>query len=150
VGQSSSTGAKKMKVALFTLYFAISVALLMLTFRIDEYLRNSTLSKTSTIISYFILAFLLSVIAAYLAPWVAHLLFPKLREGGWTEAIMIGGIIFLLLCMIGALFGPLGINFPGTRIRGIFFSEWKFINFILYNAIVLALLGGVLRRFAKR
>jgi hypothetical protein len=94
------------------------------------------------------LGFLLSVIAASLAPWITHLLFPKLR--GWAEAITTSGIIFVLLCCISVFFGPFGVDIPGTRIRGIFFAEFKFLNFIVYDGILLALLGGLLRRFVKR
>lgn len=136
-----------MKATLCAVYFIVSVSLLMITFRIDEYLSNSTLSRTSTIISYIILGFLLSGIAAYLAPWITHLLFPKLRE--WAEAIATSGIIFVLLCCISVLFGPFGVDIPGTRIRGIFFSEFKFVSFIVYDGILLALLGGTLRRLVK-
>jgi hypothetical protein len=138
-----------MRIVFVTTYFVVSLVLLMLTFRIDEYLRNSMLSKTSTIVSYLILALLLTIVAAYLAPWAAHLLFPKLSKGSWAGVIAIAGITFALFCVISALFGPVGLDLPGTRIRGVFFSEWKFTNFIFYDAVLLALFSGVLRRFGK-
>jgi len=138
-----------MKITLFFLYFVASIVLLMLTFRIDEYSRNSILSKASTIASYVILAVLLTFVASFVAPAVTQLLFPGLRGRGVANAMATAGMIFLLFCVISALFGPLGLDIPGTRIRGIFFSEWKFINFVLYNAVLLALLGGVLTRFAR-
>jgi len=139
-----------MKIVHFAVYFAVSLALLMLTFRIDQYLRNSTLSKTITVASYIILAFLLSLIAVYLVPSVTCLILPKLLEGGWADAIMTAGIIFVLFCAISVLFGPVGVDLPGTRIRGIFFAEWKFVVFILKNGAPLALLGGILKLFAKQ
>jgi hypothetical protein len=145
MGQSCGPGAAKMKAPIFTLYFTISIALLTLTFRIDEYLRNSTLSQTSTIVSYVIVALLVSVIAAYVAPWTARLLFPSLPTGGWAHATTTAGISFLIFCLVSALFGPLGVDVPGTRVRGIFFSEWKFTNFILYDGVPLAILSGVFR-----
>src|SRR5262249_2525950 len=105
--------------------------------------------KASTIASYVILAVLLTFVASFVAPAVTQLLFPGLRGRGVANAMATAGMIFLLFCVISALFGPLGLDIPGTRIRGIFFSEWKFINFVLYNAVLLALLGGVLTRFAR-
>ena len=139
-----------MKIGLFVLYFMAAVMLLMLTFRVDEYLQNSTLSKLSTIASYIVLAGLLTLIASFLAPGLTHLLFPRLKgRGGPMDIAATAGITFLLFCLISVLFGPLGFDLPGTRIRGIFFSEWNFMNFVLYNAILLAILGGILNRFAR-
>jgi len=139
-----------MKTALSVGYFVASLALLMFTFRIDYYLQNSTLSKTSTVASYVILALLLTFVASFLAPKIMRLLFPRLSEkGNIIAAIAIAGIIFILLCAISVLFGPFGLDVPVTRIRGIFFSEWNFIRFILYDAIFLAFLGGLLTSLAK-
>jgi hypothetical protein len=137
-----------MKAVFFGMYFIVSVGLLMLTFSITGYLSNTTLSKTSTVLSYFILALLLTI-AAYLATWISRLLFPKLREGGWADVTATAGVIFLLLCLLSAIFGPFGVDIPGTRIRGIFFAEFKFLNFIVYDGILLALFGGIVRRFVK-
>jgi hypothetical protein len=58
-------------------------------------------------------------------------------------------MIFVLFCVVSGVFGPLGLDVPGTRIRGVFFSEWKFINFILYDAIFLSFVAGILRRYAE-
>lgn len=137
-----------MKLPLVSMYFLVSLALLMLTFRLDEYLQNTMLSKTSTVLSYSVLAFLLTIIAAYLAPWSAHL-FSKLSKGSWIDVLTTAGISFALFCLLSLFFGPLGLNLPGTRIRGVFFSEWKFTNFIVYDAVVLAFFAGILRRFAE-
>jgi hypothetical protein len=60
------------------------------------------------------------------------------------------GIAFVLFCAISLSCGPLGVDLPGTGIRGIFFAEWKFTNFIFYDAVLLSLIGGVFRRFEKQ
>lgn len=138
-----------MKAVSFGVYFVFSVCLLMLTFNIAEYLSNTNRSKISTISSYIILALLLSIIGAYLVPWVVRFLLPKLSGSGWVSTGIISGIIFLLLCLVSTIFGPLGVDIAGTRIRGIFFAEFKFLNFIVYDAMPLAFLGGILDRFVK-
>src|SRR5215471_9772642 len=108
MGQSRGTGAEQMKIKLFVLYFVVAVMLLMLTFRVDGYLQNSTLGKVSTIASYIILAVLLTLVASFLSPLVTHLLFSRLRErGGTMDTAATAGITFLLFCLISILFGPL-------------------------------------------
>jgi len=55
-----------------------------------------------------------------------------------------GLTLFSLLCFASAIFGPLGFDPPGVRLRGIFFSEWKFDNFDLYVALPVSVLNGLL------
>ena len=42
--------------------------------------------------------------------------------------------MFVSLSLIAFLLGPAGFDVPGTRLNGIFFSEWKFLNFIFMVA----------------
>lgn len=43
------------------------------------------------------------------------------------------GVTLLVLMLLAFIFGPLGANIPGTRVRGIFFAEWSFVLFILLS-----------------
>ncbi len=138
-----------MKTAFAGLYFGASLVLLMLTFRIDEYLQNFTFTKSSTVASYVILAFVLTLLAYFVAPWLTRLLLPKSEASNTARALATAGIAFLVLCVMSVLLGPLGVDIPGTRVNGIFFSEWKFINFILYDGIILALLAGLLTKLRE-
>jgi hypothetical protein len=140
----------KIRISQFAIYCTISVALLMLTFRVDLYLKNFTFGAVRTLGSYFVLAFLLTAMATYLAPWIVSHLLPNVETGGWTDVIMTALIAFGLFCAMSLSFGPLGADFPGTRTRGIFFAEWKFVNFVFYDALPLSLIAAALRRLERR
>jgi hypothetical protein len=52
------------------------------------------------------------------------------------------GILSLaLLCGLALLMGPCGADLPGLRVRGIFFSEWKFAVFIFELALPVTVLS---------
>ena len=139
----------KVKISQFTVYYSISVVLLMLTFRVDIYLKNFTFSTVRTLGTYFVLAFLLTAIAIYVVPWIVSHLLAHIETSGWIDVMMTVLITFCLFCIMSISFGPVGANFPGTRTRGIFFAEWKFLNFLFYDALPLSLLAGAVRRFER-
>lgn len=138
-----------MKTFSFVIYYLICVAVLMTTFRIDDYLRNFHFPAATTIASYFLLALLLSVVAVYIAPWTISHMFPGLHRNPWADASVTAVLTFVIFCALGISFGPLGVDLPGTRIRGIFFAEWKFTNFIFYDGLLLSIVGGGLKRYTS-
>ena len=70
--------------------------------------------------------------------------------------------VFLSVCVVGLLamvftFGGPGLflNIPGTRVNGIFFAEWQFMNFLVYvggptSALATVLMLGLLGDPRKR
>lgn len=139
-----------MKTFFFAIYYLICVAVLMTTFRIDDRLRNFRSGPARTIASYCLLALLLSVIAVYAVPWIVSHVFPRLHRKPWADAFGTAVSTFVIFCMLSISFGPFGLDIPGTEIQGIFFSEWKFLNFIFYDGLLLSILGGVLRWYTSR
>src|SRR5690348_8673810 len=140
---------KMMKLLLSGVFYVTTVVLLMLTFRVDEYLSNFNFGRWTTVGSYFLLALLVTIVAMCIAPFAASYIFNRQRSGDWREAIVTAIVCFLVLCLIGVSFGPLGVDFPGLVIRAIFFAEWKFLNFIVYTAVLLSVIAGVFRRLEK-
>ena len=79
-----------------------------------------------------------------------------------TEALLArcrwlpGKLLLAFSTSIGAvvvvcvLFGPGGWDWPGTRLRGIFFSEWNFVAFFIYAGIPACLLTTVAEFFRQR
>jgi hypothetical protein len=71
---------------------------------------------------------------------------------GRLAAVLAVSCSALALVCIG--FGPYGLNIPGTRLRGIFFSEWMFVNFFFYVGLPLAVAAAagdwVLARFFRK
>ena len=56
---------------------------------------------------------------------------------------MITGIAMLTALGVFALIlGPFGFDIPGTRARGIFFSEWNFMTYTIEVSAPAAILAG--------
>lgn len=136
-----------MKTFSFAIYYLVCVAALMTTFPIDEYLRNFRFTAASTIVSYLLLGLALSIVAVYIAPWIVSHLFPRLRRSPWADTFLTAVTTFFIFCAFSIFFGPFGLNLLGTRIRGIFFAEWKFVTFIFYDGVLLSILAAGLRRY---
>jgi hypothetical protein len=104
----------------------------MFTYRVDHYIRWFTFPPAITIGSYIALAVLLLLIGDAVTLWVPKLFINAQLGQGWRLASLFAAYVLLAL-----LFGPFGFEIPGTRIRGIFFAEWKFVTFIFVDAIPL-------------
>jgi hypothetical protein len=123
--------------------FLLSIGLLQLTYPWRIYFGNFSFGAPITLFSYFIVALLMTLIGGMLAPWIA-----KKSVSTDFGRISVGVIacLFLLLVLTGIFCGPgLCLDIPGTRVQGIFFSEFKFLNFIFCVALPFSFLVGLIR-----
>lgn len=60
-------------------------------------------------------------------------------HSGIVLGVICGVIVLALGVLLALLFGPGGFHVPGTVVR-IFFSEWKFVNFIGYAALPISMI----------
>lgn len=124
-------------------YFAASVLLLVVSYPLSTYLAFS-FPISITLGSYLLLAFIVTVVGGYGVPRVVRLTVEgAASHSRWVGAVMTGLITFIILVVLSYLFGPMRGGIPSTRVRGIFFAEWKFVYFIVYDATVLAVLSAL-------
>ena len=121
-------------------YFATSLVLLFVIYPWSIYYENFTYGWLETILAYILIGGVVTLIGGFLSPKLCTLCFSNKRNC-FIMKIILSYILFSCLALI---FGPVGISFFNTRVGGIFFSEWKFITFLIYVALPLALLSGLL------
>jgi hypothetical protein len=97
-----------------------------------------------TFANYFLLAAIMSVVSIWGAPFLLKKLLGNVE--GWVSAILAGTLSLVCLCFIAIILGPFGADIPGLRVRGIFFAEWEFMNFIFYDAVPMTAVAVFLNR----
>lgn len=103
-----------------------SLGLLFWAYPWSIYYGNFTFAYGITLRSYVIMALLIGALV-----WIAMSISSRfLRLKPSTEALFTGLVTIFALILISLMLGPSGANIPETRISGIFFSEFKFMNFI--------------------
>lgn len=125
------------------LFFAAALLFLVLAYPPSTYLNYFYFPKTETKFTYVIVALFTSLISSWVAPKAAPLLLPRVTKSKWAGAAMTGFIGFMIQAILSFGFGPRGWDVPGTRVRGIFFSEWDFLTFIGHVASPMAFLSIV-------
>ncbi len=108
------------------------------------YYGNFNFSFEMTFASYLI-------VTSILGSTVAVAVFLPLHKSltGPASALIAGVIIFGSNCLLALLFGPGSADIPHTRVRGIFFSEWKFMTYIGTVALPVTLLSAALMWLGK-
>lgn len=119
--------------------FAVSLMLLQLQYPWSIYAAYK-FSKIFTLTSYLIVAAMIAAIAVVVLYFFLRL--PK--ASAVFRAIMCGITMFGLMFLWAILFGPVGMNIPGTRVRGIFFSEFEFLGFIFFVAAPASMITAAL------
>jgi hypothetical protein len=99
---------------------------------------NFTFGFGITLASYLIVAFIVGLIAA--AATFSLSLYRTMPAIG--QALMTGTAMLTALCVFALILGPFGVDIPGTRARGIFFSEWQFMTFTSEVSAPTAILAG--------
>jgi hypothetical protein len=89
------------------------------------YYENFEFGWWPTMASYLLVSCGLGAIAGI----IAGLIVKRSFSAGW-RGVVGGAAVFAIASLLARVFGPLGFNIPGTRVRGIFFSEWRFLGFI--------------------
>jgi hypothetical protein len=105
----------------------------------STYYGNFEFGWWPTMGSYLLVAALFGVTAAAIAGTLSR----TSIQSAALRGTACGLAVFALAVLAAFLFGPGGLNVPGTRIRGIFFSEWRFLNFLAYVAAPVSLLAAV-------
>jgi len=88
-----------------------------------------TFSRAKTGTAYAILAMVMPLVVW--AVFRGLCVFGRTRLGNLslTAATAVASIVSFAI--IAWLWGPFGLETPGTRVQGIFFSEWNFLTFVL-------------------
>lgn len=122
--------------------FLAAVAALGIGYPWSTYYENFDFGWWTTLSAYLLVAGVLGIAAGVSSLFLAELSrFPRA-----VRAVGCGLVIFTASVLLAFAFGPMGMTVPGTRIRGIFFAEWRFISFLIYVgapvAIITALFCG--------
>ena len=109
--------------------FAVALILLQIEYPWSTYAAFN-FSKGITLVSYLLAAVIVAAIAAITTGFCLY----AFKRSLLLSAVMCCAAMFVSLLLIAFLLGPAGFDVPGTRLNGIFFSEWKFLNFIFMVA----------------
>jgi len=121
------------------LVLAATLARLFVVYPWSTYYGNFYFGWWTTMWSYLLVAAAMAVVAAAVTGLCLQ------RGRSWIASgvaytavnLAVGGLAAVAL-------GTMGLGLPGTRIRGIFFAEWKFVTFFCLVTVPVSLLGGIL------
>ena len=114
--------------------------LLFLTYPWSTYYANFSYGARITIVSYLLLALIVGVVVGVVVGLSSFS-----SSGPRPSRFALTGILsFASLVAMSLLLGPGGVDIFGIRIRGIFFSEWKFVIFDVFVALPVSLLDASL------
>lgn len=101
---------------------------------------NFTYGAEITLFSYLLPSVLAGVVVTTAVSVFSR--FPRISAS--DQSILTGGALLAAFFLLDVLLGPMGVEIYHTRVRGIFFDEWNFINFFVYVALpVSAFVAGV-------
>jgi uncharacterized membrane protein YozB (DUF420 family) len=142
MGQDRYPGDKEMTLRLSCVGLA-TLVIALIAFQVEYpwsvYYRGFDFGKWQTMFSYL----LVSIAFALLSMLVAGAVLKDRRRSATRSAILCSVTIFVVAILLSLLFGPGGLNLPGTRVRGIFFAEWRFLSFLPYVAAPVAFTAGL-------
>ena len=105
---------------------ACSIAILV-KYPWSTYYGNFHFRSWPTFVSYVAVAAVVGLLAAV----VTWILFHRPIELLLLQTVKCGFSMFAVIAILSHLFGTdAGLDVPGTQIRGVFFAEWNFLNFI--------------------
>jgi hypothetical protein len=126
--------------------FLVSLGLLFAAYPWSVSLRNSTNKVGITLSAYLFVAGAIGITTFALACWIPE----QPRISARRNGVIFGSVLFAVLFGASVLFGPVGFEFPGTRVRWIFFSEWQFATFDGYVALPLSIVDAALASWMCR
>ncbi len=135
-----------MKVLMPILCFAVAIVGLFWQYPWSVEYGMFRFGKFETLGAYVLTAIAMTFIAVGVRRLVGRIV-PESRRAAATA--LGAAVTFLGLTLMAFVFGPLGANVPGTRVRGIFFAEWSFVLFILLS-VPFALLAMLLLNLPLR
>jgi hypothetical protein len=125
--------------------FAVALLLLQIEYPWSTYAAFH-FSKWMTLISYLAAACIVAAAAA----GVTALCLRLTRGSLLLRAVMCCVGVFVFLAVLSVLLGPGGYDVPGTRLNGIFFSEFEFLNFIFMVAAPASVAAAILCAWLAR
>jgi hypothetical protein len=124
------------KAAAVVLYFIVALGLLLLVYPWATYAAFD-FPKQVTLLSYLLAAGMVTTLTTG-----ASLLAQGFPSGlARFAASLVFGCLALGIVCIG--FGPYGLDVPGTRLNGIFFSEWRFVTCFFCIGLPLGVLAAI-------
>ncbi len=118
---------------------AIALPLLLIEYPWSIYAAFS-FGKGETFAAYLLAAFIVAAVGAM----TTALCLSAFRRSLLLCTVMCCAGMFVFLSLFAFLFGPVGLDVPGTRLNGIFFSESRFLNFIFFVAAPASIAGAAL------
>ena len=119
--------------------FLAAVAALGIVYPWSTYYENFEFAWWTTLSAYLLVAGVLGIAAGVSSQFLAGLSrFPPAIRG-----LGCGLVIFAVSVLLAFAFGPMGMTVPGTRLRGIFFAEWRFISFLVYVGAPVAIIAAL-------
>ena len=140
-----------MKAAKLFLTFLAAFAALQMVYPWQAYYGEFKFGWATTLVSYLVLAGIMAGLGGLVSPRVVGKLVNAPGQG-WKRSLLVALACFLLLVGLALLFsGPgLSLNVPETRIQGIFFAEWKFVNFILQIGLPFSIFVAMVDRWKRK
>ena len=124
----------------------IPAILIVLAYPVKTYFRYSDFPFLVTLFSYVIVYLLVLAVCAGVAPSVAA----KRSKAPITRSVLQAVTAVLCFAILSFICGPIGFDLPHIRLRGIFFSEWKFVNFFFYVGLPSALASAATGMISER
>ena len=127
------------------IHVCVALVLLFWQFPWSVYYQNFNFGFGVTLWSYVTTSLLVGLLSVSV-PVMVGVAFHR-KAWGFRQPVLcfiIASLVFGVLCVV---FGPYGFDVLSLRIRGIFFSEWKFVSFFFAVGLPLALLSGVTGKF---
>ena len=118
----------------------LPAALIVWSYPPTTYFKNFDFPFAVTFVSYAVVYVLVLAVVVVLAPVVARQVHTSPIRRAALQAIAATAAF----AAIAIVFGPIGCDVPGTRLNGIFFSEWKFTNFFFYVGFPVAVITSAM------
>jgi hypothetical protein len=127
------------------IYVCVTLILLFWKFPWSVYYENFGFGFGVTLWSYVTTSLLVGLLSASVPVLVGVAFHPN--DWGFRQVVLCFILALLVFGVLCVAFGPYGLDLFSLQIRGIFFSEWKFVTFFFVVGLPLALLGGVTGKF---
>ncbi len=115
----------------------VCLALLFSFYPWSVYYGNFNYSAGVTLGAYIVVGLLVGLVGGIAVAGMSFFQLPAAAQG------LLTGVFALTTIVLGSLaFGPYGLDPSYVRVRGIFFAEWKFVNFIFEIALPITLLDA--------
>ena len=126
------------KVSKYAIIVAVPAILIMLAYSPTTYFRYFDFPFVVTFASYVIVYLMVLAVTVLAAPMVGR----RMRRTAISRVIIEGAIATVSFAALSVVCGMTGFNPPHTRVHGIFFSEWKFMNFFFYVGLPTAIVSA--------